>query len=153
MVAEIDKKQLKVKPIENGTVIDHIECSKALNVYQILNMPKDTTLTLAMNVNSKNGAKDILKIEGKELCESEVSKIALISPNATINIIKDSKVLKKFKVQVPDEIEGILICTNPNCITNKEKVNGKFTIEDKEKLKIRCNYCEKFINEIKIKKE
>ncbi|MBP2202046.1 aspartate carbamoyltransferase regulatory subunit [Methanococcus voltae] len=152
MVAEIDKKQLKVKPIDNGTVIDHITSSKALNVYQILNMPKDTTVTLAMNVNSKNGAKDILKIEGKELCEAEVSKIALISPNATINIIKDSKVVKKFNVKVPDKIEGILICTNPNCITNKEKVTGKFKIEDKENLKIRCNYCEKFINEIKIKK-
>jgi len=141
--------ELKVKPIENGTVIDHIEGSKALKVYELLKIKENMPVTLALNVPSKKGGfKDILKIEGLELSKEDVNKIALISPDATINIIKDSKVVSKFKIDLPKNIDGIIKCTNPNCITNKEKIESKFTVEQKETLKIRCNYCEKFINSI-----
>ena len=60
----------------------------------------------------------------------------------------NGKVVEKLKPQIPDEIEGILKCTNPNCITNKEKIRGRFKIESKNPLKIRCYYCEKFLNEV-----
>ena len=145
------KKSLKVKPIENGTVIDHISKGKALKVYKVLNIRDDQTITIAMNVPSKkNGKKDVLKIEGIELSKEDVNKISLISPNATINIIKDGVVVRKFKVEIPDTIEGILKCTNPNCITQIENIAGKFKVEEKEPLKIRCAYCEKFLNSIEI---
>ncbi|HIQ38682.1 MAG TPA: aspartate carbamoyltransferase regulatory subunit [Methanothermococcus okinawensis] len=147
------ERSLKVRPIENGTVIDHITRGKALNVYRVLNIGKETTVTIAMYVPSKKyGKKDILKIEGVELSEEDVNKIALISPNATINIIKNGEVVKKFKVKIPDFITGILKCTNPNCITNVENVPGKFKVEKKDPLKIRCIYCEKFLNTIEISK-
>ncbi|WP_421077310.1 aspartate carbamoyltransferase regulatory subunit [Methanothermococcus sp. Ax23] len=145
------KKSLKVKPIENGTVIDHINKGKALKVYKVLNIDKNQTVTIAMNVSSeKNEKKDVLKIEGIELSKEDVNKISLISPNATINIIKDGVVVRKFKVEIPDTIEGILKCTNPNCITQIENIAGKFKVEEKEPLKIRCAYCEKFLNSIEI---
>ena len=32
-------RELKVKPIRNGTVIDHITANKALNVLKILGLP------------------------------------------------------------------------------------------------------------------
>jgi aspartate carbamoyltransferase regulatory subunit len=145
------KKSLKVKPIENGTVIDHISKGKALKVYKVLNIREDQTITIAMNVPSKkNGKKDVLKIEGIELSKEDVNKISLISPNATINIIKDGMVVKKFKVEIPNEIEGILKCTNPNCITQIEDIVGKFKVEEKDPLKIRCIYCEKFLSSIEI---
>ena len=145
------KKSLKVKPIENGTVIDHINKGKALKVYKVLNIDKNQTVTIAMNVSSeKNEKKDVLKIEGIELLKEDVNKISLISPNATINIIKDGVVVRKFKVEIPDTIEGILKCTNPNCITQIENIAGKFKVEEKEPLKIRCAYCEKFLNSIEI---
>ncbi len=145
------EKSLKVEPIENGTVIDHINKGKALKVYDVLNLNEDQTITIAMNVPSKkNGKKDILKIEGIELSKEDVNKISLISPNATINIIKNGMVVKKFKVEIPDKIEGILKCTNPNCITQIENIAGKFKVEEKEPLKIRCIYCEKFLNSIEI---
>jgi len=145
------EKSLKVEPIENGTVIDHISKGKALKVYDVLNLNEDQTITIAMNVPSKkNGKKDILKIEGIELSKEDVNKISLISPNATINIIKNGMVVKKFKVEIPDKIEGILKCTNPNCITQIENIVGKFKVEEKEPLKIRCIYCEKFLNSIEI---
>ncbi|ABR54337.1 aspartate carbamoyltransferase, regulatory subunit [Methanococcus vannielii SB] len=143
------KVELKVKPIENGTVIDHIESSKALKVYDLLKINESMPVTLALNVSSKKGSlKDILKIEGLALSKADVNKIALVSPNATINIIKDGKVVSKFKVGIPNKIDGIVKCTNPNCITNKEGIKSKFTVEQKDTLKIRCDYCEKFINSI-----
>ena len=151
-MGDIMKKSLKVEPIENGTVIDHIKQGKALNVYNALNIKKDKTITIAMNVPSgKNHKKDILKIEGIELSKYDVDKISLFSPNATINIIKNKIVINKFKVEIPNTIEGILKCTNPNCITNMENVAGKFEVEDREPLKIRCVYCEKFLNSIEVR--
>ena len=63
-----DKSELKIKAIENGTVIDHITANKALHILKILGLPDEDThnLTVAMNVSSKEiGRKDILKIENK----------------------------------------------------------------------------------------
>jgi len=46
-------KELKVKPIKNGTVIDHISANKALKVLKILGLPSpETNVTLTMNVES-----------------------------------------------------------------------------------------------------
>ena len=71
-----DKKQeLKIKAIENGTVIDHITANKSLHLLKILNLPNEesTNITIAMNVSSKQiGRKDILKIENRELAHEEV---------------------------------------------------------------------------------
>ncbi|RLG59636.1 MAG: aspartate carbamoyltransferase regulatory subunit, partial [Candidatus Hydrothermarchaeota archaeon] len=89
------EKELRVLKIKNGTVIDHIEGGQALNVLKIIGIPK-TTVTIAMNVPSKKtGIKDIVKVEGRELKEEEVNKISLISPRATINIIRNYEVVEK----------------------------------------------------------
>ena len=88
------KHELKVKPIENGTVIDHIPANKALQVLKILGLPKEgTNVTLAMNVSSKLGFKDIVKFENRELEHTEIDKISLIAPDATINIIRDYEIV------------------------------------------------------------
>mgnify|MGYP005866561433 FL=1 len=34
-------RELKVKPIKNGTVIDHISANRALNVLKILGLPNE----------------------------------------------------------------------------------------------------------------
>ncbi len=101
-----------------------------------------------MNVPSKKvGRKDIVKIENKELKKEEVDKIALIAPHATWNVIEDYKVLEKSKLEIPKEIEGLLKCPNPKCITNTdEPVTSKFSLEKKEPIKLRCNYCERLID-------
>ncbi len=67
-------RELKVTPIRNGTVIDHITANKALHVLKILNLPsQETAVTIGMNVKSSQmGAKDIVKIEGRELESAEV---------------------------------------------------------------------------------
>ncbi|RLF81455.1 aspartate carbamoyltransferase regulatory subunit, partial [Thermococci archaeon] len=116
-------KELKVSAINKGTVIDHIPSGKGLKVLEILNLPKDSTILVAINVKSRKlGKKDIIKVEGKILSEDEVNKIALIAPTATVNIIDKWEVVDKKKVEAPDEIVGIIKCANPNCITNYEEV-------------------------------
>ncbi|MGC9516813.1 MAG: aspartate carbamoyltransferase regulatory subunit [Methanomicrobiales archaeon] len=143
-------KELKVKPIKNGTVIDHITANKALNVLKILGLPNEKSkVTIAMNVQSSQmNNKDIVKIENRELDSGEVDKIALIAPNATINIIRDYEIAEKGKVHLMNEIRDILKCPNPNCITNTEEpVNSKFYVIDKKAIILRCYFCERIVDE------
>ena len=142
-------KELKVKPIKNGTVIDHIKANKALSVLRILGLPsEETAVTIAMNVQSSQmGSKDIVKVEGRELAPREVDKIALIAPKATINIIRDYEIVGKGKVKLRDEISGILECLNPHCITNTEEpVETRFYVIGKGPVILRCYYCERIMD-------
>lgn len=146
-------KELKVKPIKNGTVIDHITSNRALSVLKILELPNEkTTVTVAMNVlSSEMGSKDIVKIEGRELAPKEVDKIALIAPSATINIIRDYEIVEKSKVHLLDKVNDILKCPNPNCITNTdEPVQIKFFVTGKKPVILRCYYCERIMEEDEI---
>ena len=139
-------KELKIQPIKNGTVIDHITAGNAVKVLRILGIPKSSTsiVSVAMNVKSKYGKKDIVKIENRELDPHEVDKISLISPKATINIIRDYDVTEKHKVKLPDEVIGILRCSNPTCVSNSsEPVKSRFIVLKKDPLELKCYYCER----------
>ena len=140
------KKELKVPRIKDGSVIDHITAGNAVKVLHILGIPKasSSTVSVAMNVRSKLGKKDIVKVENRELDPQEVDKIALIAPKATINIIRDYEVAKKHKVKLPDEIVGIVSCSNPTCVSNaNEPVESRFRIISRDPPKIKCYYCER----------
>lgn len=143
----------KVGTINDGVVIDHIVSGKTNEIARILNLNSlGEFVVIANNLESKKtGKKDLIKIENKELSQEELNKIALISKDSTINIIRNSNVFKKYKVEVPDVVENILMCNNPNCISNNEKISSKFYCLDKSKITLKCHYCEKKQNEIKIK--
>ena len=153
-----EKSELKIKAIENGTVIDHITANGALHILKILDLPSPDVknVTIAMNVSSKViGRKDILKIENRELASEEINQIALIAPKATINIIRDYKPIMKEKIILPNKIKGIIKCTNSKCITNNanEPIIPKFHVIEKNPPAIRCHYCEKLINAEDIEKQ
>ena len=134
-----------MKKIEDGSVIDHITSGFALDVLKILGIDgKDgEVVSVAMNVESKRQQhKDIVKIQNRELRPGEVDKIALIAPNATINIIRNYGVASKKVVQLPSTIKGILKCDNPSCISNsREPVEPQFGVDQKEPIRLRCHYC------------
>ncbi len=144
------KEELRVKKIKDGTVIDHIKAGKGKKVLEILGVENgfSNVTALLMNVPSKRvGRKDIVKIENKTLKKEEVDKIALIAPNATWNVIKNYKVVIKSRIEIPDELDGILKCPNPKCVTNMdEPVKSKFKVEEREPIKLRCQYCERLID-------
>lgn len=137
---------LRVKPINNGTVIDHIAGGQALNVLKILGISGTTgaTVSVVMNVESKKlGRKDIVKVEDRELREEELNRIALIAPAASINIIRNCKVIEKRPVDLPDEIVGVVRCQNPNCISNThEPIKSRMLVKAKNPVLLRCLYCE-----------
>jgi len=138
-------KELKITPIKDGTVIDHITAGSALKVLRILGITGEEgyTVSVAMNVLSKKeGLKDVVKIEGRELKREEINKISLIAPRATINIIRDYSVVNKYRVEIPDILEGIVRCENPNCISNqREPIPPLLKVVSRDPLKIRCIYC------------
>lgn len=137
--------ELRVSKIKNGTVIDHVSGGHALDVVKILGITgkEKKVITIAINVPSKRfKTKDIIKIEGRELNPQEVHKIALLAPHATINIVRNYKVIEKQRVKLPKIIENILKCANPACISNSnEPVQAKFYVESGEPLLLKCHYC------------
>ena len=143
----MNKKMLKISAINEGTVIDHISTINTFKVAEFLNLKEgEDVVTVGMNFESKKlGKKGVIKIGGRFLTKNEVNKIALIAPEANINIIKDYGVKEKFKVEIPDVIKGIIKCANTNCITNKESVRTKFYVLCKDPLKLRCHYCERVV--------
>jgi len=137
--------ELRVSKIKDGTVIDHITGGHALDVVKILGITghEKGPITIAINVSSKRlKAKDIVKIEGRELNPQEVHKIALLAPHATINIVRDYKVVEKQEVKLPEAIENIVKCANPACISNSnEPVHARFYVDCEEPLLLKCHYC------------
>jgi len=149
-------KELKVAALRNGTVIDHIPSDKLFKVVSILHL--DTCLnqiTLANNLESaKIGSKGLIKISERALAEDETNKIALIAPNAKINIIRDFAVVEKRPLSLPEEIREIVQCVNPNCITNHQPVTTRFHVLNNDgEVMLKCNYCEREVrrDEVKIK--
>ena len=145
-------RELRVTPIKNGTVIDHIPAGMALKVLKILGSGDGvaSTVTVAMHVPSQAmGWKDIVKVEDRELGTREIDKIALIAPSASVNVIRNYNVAEKRRVALPDRAVGILRCGNPNCISNaREPVESEFVVRSKAPLRIYCKYCDRELEDI-----
>ncbi len=147
--------EIKIPPIRNGTVIDHITSGQALNVLKILGVNEyniDSTISIGMRVYTSRQDmkwKDIVKLEDTEIDAVAASKIALIAPQATISIIRDYYVADKYQVKLEDTVVGLVKCSNPNCITNKgEPVSPRFSVECRDPPKLRCMYCDRDLTNI-----
>lgn len=142
------KKELRISAIREGTVIDHIPSQAAFHVVDILSLKDHQgTVSVATNLKSKTmGLKGIVKIGGKELTKKEVDKISIVAPKATINIIKNYDVIKKSQVDLPGEFYNIIKCSNPDCITNIEKVKTLFRVIKKSPLQVSCHHCERVMD-------
>jgi len=151
----MSESDLIVRKIKNGTVIDHIEAGKGLKVLGALGIDgKDgNVITIALNVpSSKVAKKDIIKVENRFLEDSDTNKLALIAPKATVNIIKEYKLVEKRRVTLPNEIERIFKCSNPDCISNSEEdIEPIMDVVDKTGLVLRCRFYTRIldVNELK----
>jgi aspartate carbamoyltransferase regulatory subunit len=96
--------------------------------------------------------KDLIKVENRELTPEEISKLAILAPDATINIIRNFQIYKKFHAELPEIISYVIVCPNPKCITNHERMETRFHVKPENRVvKLKCHYCEKTFaqNEIK----
>ena len=140
------RKELSVSALENGTVLDHIP---AENVYKALDLLElkgvESQITIGINLASKiYGKKGIIKIADKFFEDDELNKLALIAPKATVNIIRDFKVVEKKKLETPAEVIGIAKCKNPKCVTNHQPIRTHFTtVKNGDEISLKCHYCEK----------
>ena len=151
----MQESELMVRRIKEGTVLDHIDEGKGLQVLNALRIDgKDGSLiTIALNVPSgKFKKKDIIKVENKFLKDDDTNKLAVIAPKATINIIKDYKLIEKRRVALPNEIDRIFRCSNPDCITNStEHIESVMDVIDKEGRVLKCRYCSRVLDVNKLK--
>lgn len=146
-MARIEKGELMVPAIKNGSVVDHIPVEKLQKVVRLLQLFElDYPITIGRNFrSSKLGKKGIIKVENKHFTREEVDKLALVAPDVVINVIKDYKVVEKIRVTLPDRIHNLLHCTNPKCITNNEPMESDFRVIDKEAGRLQCKYCNRKI--------
>jgi aspartate carbamoyltransferase regulatory subunit len=142
-------KQLSVRAIKEGTVIDHIPANALFKVVSILKLDTlDTMITIGNSLGSnKLGKKGIIKLSKVFFQDDEINKISLVAPCAKLNIIREYDVVEKKVVDIPDEIIGLVKCVNPKCITNNEKVNTRFEVVSKSEVKLKCHYCEKITDQ------
>jgi aspartate carbamoyltransferase, regulatory subunit len=153
-------RELQIRAIKNGIVIDHIPSEKVFAIVEILKLKEySERITVATNMPSSSlGRKGIIKIEEKILEEKELNNISLLAPNVTINIIDNYEVVEKSKLDKLDKVIGLMKCDNPKCISNHENIETKFIrVEEdlnennlEEKTKYKCFYCEKIILEDEI---
>ena len=139
--------KLKIERIHKGTVIDHIDAGYALTILSLTGLEESPNLmTIGVNVPSKKyKKKDIIKIEGVFLNETQMQQISILSPNATISLIDDYKVIEKINVKLPKIIKKLILCQNTTCIVNsqKEPISSEFLVLEEKPLKIQCVYCDR----------
>lgn len=138
-------KEMAVAALENGTVIDHIPSDSLFKVVNLLGIQSiENSVTIGYNLDSKKyGKKGIIKVANITFPETTLNRIAIIAPNAVINIIKNYEVVEKHHVSLPDNIYDIIKCSNPKCITNNEPMRTHFHVIDREKMILKCHYCER----------
>jgi aspartate carbamoyltransferase regulatory subunit len=134
---------MNVDSIKNGIVIDHITAGLGMKVYNLLGLDAlDCTVAIIKNVQSKKmGRKDIIKVDADISLNMDI--LGYVDPGITVNIIKDSKLVEKKSIELPEKLENVLKCNNPRCITTAEQeLTQIFKLTDREKRVYRCIYCE-----------
>ncbi|HBI73750.1 MAG TPA: aspartate carbamoyltransferase regulatory subunit [Lachnospiraceae bacterium] len=135
---------LNISGLNNGIVIDHIKAGGAMKIYSYLNLENlDCSVAIIKNARSnKMGKKDIIKIDGT-LDGIDIDSLGALDHQITINIIEDGVIKEKKNPKLPQQVENILICKNPRCITSVERsLPHVFKLTDKENGTYRCIYCE-----------
>ena len=134
---------MKIDSIVNGIVIDHITAGQGMKIYKLLHLDRlDCSVAIIKNVVSeKMGKKDIIKVADK--IDIDVDVIGFVDPNATINIIRDGKLVEKKMIDLPEKLVNVVMCKNPRCISSTEQeLPHVFNLTDRKNRVYRCRYCE-----------
>ena len=134
---------MNIDSITNGYVIDHIIAGRGMRIYELLGLDNlECPVAIIRNVNShKRCKKDIIKID--EAIELDIDVIGYVDPGATINIIRDGRLIEKKVLELPETLTNVIRCKNPRCITTTEQeLNHIFKLTDRDRGIYRCIYCE-----------
>ena len=134
---------MNIDSIINGIVIDHIAAGRGMMLYKLLHLDRlDCSVAIIKNVHSnKMGKKDIIKVDAAIDLNTDV--IGYVDPDATVNIIRDGKLVEKKAIVLPERLVNVIRCKNPRCIsTTEQELPQVFVLTDREKGVYRCRYCE-----------
>ena len=134
---------MNIDSIINGIVIDHIAAGRGMMLYKLLHLDRlDCSVAIIKNVHSnKMGKKDIIKVDAAIDLNTDV--IGYVDPDATVNIIRDGKLVEKKAIVLPERLVNVIRCKNPRCITSTEQeLPQVFMLTDRENRVYRCRYCE-----------
>ena len=134
---------MNIDSIRNGVVIDHITAGGGMKLYHLLGLDElDCSIALIRNVASKKmGRKDIIKIDAAISINLDV--IGYVDPDATVNIIRDGKLVEKKSIPMPEQLVNVIQCKNPRCITTcEQELDHVVRLTDRENKVYRCIYCE-----------
>ncbi|NOX87500.1 MAG: aspartate carbamoyltransferase regulatory subunit [Calditrichaeota bacterium] len=155
-MSERNEKVLMIPKIKLGIVIDHIPAGEGVKILEIISRyeeMQDVPVTLGLNYDSKKmGRKDLIKMQLEFLSPEIIQHISIVVPGVTIKAIKDYRVYSKVVVQAPKVIKNLLLCKNPNCVTNLESgIETLFHAVDEESNRVRCNFCERIFDRSELK--
>ena len=134
---------MNIDSIQNGIVIDHITAGQGMRLYDLLGLEKlDCSVAIIKNVVSeKKGKKDIIKIDADIPVNLDV--IGYVDPGASVNIIRDGKLVEKRTIDMPETLTNVIFCKNPRCITSTEQeLRHVVKLTDRKNKVYRCLYCE-----------
>ena len=134
---------MNIDSIHTCFVIDHIPAGRGMKLYELLGLDQlDCTVAILKNVGSrKMGKKDIIKVDADISINFEI--IGFFAPDATVNIIREGKLIEKKSIDLPKILKGVIRCKNPRCITTTEQeLSHRFMLTDPEEHVYRCVYCE-----------
>ena len=149
----MNKEELQVAALQNGTVIEHIPADKLFTILSLLGLKNsDLNITIGNNLPSKKlGKKGLIKVADRFFSDEEISRLSVVAPNVQLNVIRNYEVVEKKQVIMPAVVKGIVKCGNPKCITNNEPMTTIFHVVCKENGILKCHYCEKEQNKESIK--
>ena len=134
---------MNIDSIKNGIVIDHIEAGKGMEIYNLLELDNlDCSVAIIKNASStKMGKKDIIKIDASINLDMDI--LGFVSPDATVDIIKNGELVEKRKMSLPKKLTNVIYCKNPRCIsTTEQELPHIFNLTNKGTREYRCIYCE-----------
>ena len=87
------------------------------------------------------GKKDIIKVDAA--IDFDIDVLGFIDPSATVNIIRDGKIIEKKTLTLPETLTNVVYCKNPRRITQTEQeLDQIFKLTDRKNNVYRCLYCE-----------
>jgi aspartate carbamoyltransferase len=143
-----------VRPIQNGIVIDHIgkgEAPEAIRKHMALIVKVLDLDSMRGGEWVSSGKKDSQTFKGIifrpgeiDLTRKELKRLAAVAAGCTLNIIKEGKVVAKYRTHLPPRIYNFddLACSNEACISHpshNEGVPARFTRTKDNRYA--CAYC------------
>ncbi|MBI5478728.1 MAG: aspartate carbamoyltransferase [Deltaproteobacteria bacterium] len=116
-----------IRPIDNGTVIDHIEGNPYVidKISRLLGLAARGTIFrmgVVAPLRRPGSRKGVVMIKDRLLDDEEMRLIATLAPGSTVNDIREGHVVRKRDLFLPGLVEGLpdMQCTNHRCITRHE---------------------------------